>query len=69
MDKKRAGFSRIPIEIRTEKCYDFLRKSKERNRISAEAKSVERSGTLYEMARDEARHGKALEGLLKRYFK
>jgi rubrerythrin len=24
--------------------------------------------TVYEMARDEARHGKALEGLLKRYF-
>ena len=33
---------------------------------------MERSGTPYdtvhEMARDEARHGKALEGLLKRYF-
>ena len=25
--------------------------------------------TIHEMARDEARHGKALEGLLKRYFK
>ena len=25
--------------------------------------------TVQEMARDEARHGKALEGLLKRYFK
>ncbi len=25
--------------------------------------------TVHEMARDEARHGKALEGLLKRYFK
>ena len=24
--------------------------------------------TVHEMARDEARHGKALEGLLKRYF-
>ena len=24
--------------------------------------------TVYEMARDEARHGKAFEGLLKRYF-
>ena len=27
------------------------------------------SKALYEMARDEARHGKALEGLLTRYFK
>ena len=25
--------------------------------------------TVYEMARDEARHGKALKGLLDRYFK
>ena len=25
--------------------------------------------TVYEMAKDEARHGKAFEGLLKRYFK
>ncbi|MCQ2561967.1 MAG: rubrerythrin, partial [Clostridia bacterium] len=25
--------------------------------------------TVHEMARDEARHGKALEGMLKRYFK
>jgi hypothetical protein len=24
---------------------------------------------MYEMARDEARHGRGLEGLLKRYFK
>jgi rubrerythrin len=24
--------------------------------------------TVHEMARDEARHGKALDGLLKRYF-
>ena len=30
--------------------------------------NVERSGTFDEMARDEARHGKAFEGLLKRYF-
>jgi len=33
---------------------------------------VERSGThndtVHEMARDEARHGKALKGLLERYF-
>ena len=26
------------------------------------------SEVTYEMARDEARHGKAFEGLLKRYF-
>ena len=25
--------------------------------------------TVHEMARDEARHGKALDGLLKRYYK
>lgn len=25
--------------------------------------------TVHEMARDEARHGKALKGLLERYFK
>ena len=25
--------------------------------------------TVHEMARDEARHGKALQGLLERYFK
>jgi hypothetical protein len=25
--------------------------------------------TVHEMARDEARHGKALQGLLNRYFK
>ena len=25
--------------------------------------------TVHEMARDEARHGRGLEGLLKRYFK
>ena len=25
--------------------------------------------TVHEMARDEARHGKALEGMLNRYFK
>ena len=29
---------------------------------------VSDSETTYEMARDEARHGKAFEGLLKRYF-
>jgi len=29
---------------------------------------TERSEGYDEMARDEARHGKALEGLLKRYF-
>jgi len=29
----------------------------------------ERSEASYEMARDEARHGKALKGLLDRYFK
>ena len=28
-----------------------------------------RRGTVHEMARDEARHGRGLEGLLKRYFK
>lgn len=28
-----------------------------------------RSHTVHEMARDEARHGKALKGLLDRYFK
>ena len=27
------------------------------------------SGTVHEMARDEARHGKAFKGLLERYFK
>ena len=27
------------------------------------------SDTVHEMARDEARHGKALQGLLNRYFK
>ena len=27
-----------------------------------------RLATVHEMARDEARHGKAFEGLLKRYF-
>lgn len=27
------------------------------------------SETTYEMARDEARHGKAFKGLLERYFK
>ena len=26
------------------------------------------TNTVHEMARDEARHGKAFEGLLKRYF-
>jgi len=29
---------------------------------------MERSAMTDEMARDEARHGKAFEGLLKRYF-
>ena len=28
----------------------------------------EAADTVHEMARDEARHGKAFEGLLKRYF-
>ena len=28
-----------------------------------------RRATVHEMARDEARHGKALQGLLERYFK
>jgi hypothetical protein len=28
-----------------------------------------RAHTVHEMARDEARHGKAFEGLLARYFK
>ena len=27
-----------------------------------------KTNTVHEMARDEARHGKAFEGLLKRYF-
>ena len=31
-------------------------------------KAMKRSGMAYEMARDEASHGKAFEGLLKRYF-
>ena len=31
-------------------------------------RSIERSEDTDEMARDEARHGKAFEGLLKRYF-
>ena len=30
--------------------------------------NVKRSGSFDEMARDEARHGKAFAGLLKRYF-
>ena len=31
-------------------------------------KIVERSGTIYEIGRDEARHGRAFKGLLDRYF-
>ncbi len=31
--------------------------------------SCERSEATHEMAKDEASHGKAFEGLLKRYFK
>ena len=31
-------------------------------------KAMSDSEMAYEMARDEARHGKAFEGLLKRYF-
>ena len=30
--------------------------------------SCDSNDTVHEMARDEARHGKAFEGLLKRYF-
>ena len=32
------------------------------------SRECERSEAFDEMARDEARHGKAFEGLLKRYF-
>ncbi len=35
------------------------------SKIVSEAKRF----TVHEMARDEARHGKALKGLLERYFK
>ena len=31
--------------------------------------SKTRDDTVHEMARDEARHGKAFKGLLERYFK
>ena len=39
------------------------------NRWYYRACSHERSEVTDEMARDEARHGKALKGLLERYFK
>ena len=37
-----------------------------KQRVTPQVVSV--SETTYEMARDEARHGKGFEGLLKRYF-
>ena len=37
--------------------------------IGREAACQRGERTVHEMARDEARHGKALKGLLERYFK
>ena len=48
--------------------------SKQMQRLSSLNYTVEMQSTkcfddtVHEMARDEARHGKAFEGLLKRYF-
>ena len=41
--------------------FDLAKKAKELNLDAIH-------DTVHEMARDEARHGKAFEGLLKRYF-
>ena len=43
----------------------------DKKRIATLAKKLDLDAihdTVHEMARDEARHGKAFEGLLKRYF-
>ena len=45
----------------TEGKFDLARRAKEANLDAIH-------DTVHEMARDEARHGKAFEGLLKRYF-
>ena len=45
----------------TEGKFDLARRAKEANLDAIH-------DTVHEMARDEARHGKALQGLLERYF-
>ena len=51
-------FKNVPLLY--QRCAKDVRKYKCSQRAS--------EGGAYEMARDEARHGKGLEGLLKRYF-
>jgi len=51
-----------------EKCHNIRRSSTFDAIHDTVLSSHERSEVTYEMARDEASHGKAFEGLLKRYF-
>ena len=48
------------VPLLYQRCSKDAGKYKDSQRVS--------EGDAYEMARDEARHGKAFEGLLKRYF-
>ena len=58
--------SNLEARIAAEKgaCEDKFRIAK----LAKEQGSDAIHDTVHEMARDEARHGKAFEGLLKRYF-
>ena len=51
------------LQICSNLCYTLLEDN------SPVLRSNTSSDTVHEMARDEARHGRGLEGLLKRYFK
>ena len=54
--------SQLPIgELRTDGKFELAKLAKKYNLDAIH-------DTVHEMARDEARHGKAFEGLLKRYF-
>ena len=60
------------IEAKVDNYNEIVEKYRKRFELAALAKKLNLDAihdTVHEMARDEARHGKAFEGLLNRYFK
>ena len=57
-----------PREMTVEEIHELVEQFGDCARRAKEANLDAIHDTVHEMARDEARHGKAFEGLLKRYF-
>ena len=57
------------LELRADAEYGATMGKTELAKLSKELGYDAVHDTVHEMARDEARHGKGFEGLLKRYFK